>query len=58
MTEDEEAKFIMKEIKYYLSFELLQQEYVAKGIRNALKKMKKSAPDSLQTKGNTHQVKV
>ena len=53
MTEDEEAKLIMKEIKYYLSFELLQQEYVAKGIRNALKKMKKSAPVSLQTKGNT-----
>ncbi|EGP5134945.1 hypothetical protein EL424_11335 [Enterococcus faecium] len=44
MTEDEEVNLIMKEIGYYLSFDLLQQEYAAKEIRNALRKIKKSAP--------------
>lgn len=51
MTEDEEVNLIMKEIEYYLSFDLLQQEYTAKEIRNALRKIKKSAPLSLTTRG-------
>ncbi|HFJ8611599.1 hypothetical protein [Enterococcus faecium] len=53
MTDDEVVKLILKEIEIYLQFDLMQREYVKKGIKNALKKMKKSAPDSLQTKGNT-----
>lgn len=51
MTEDEEVKVIMKEIEYYLSFDLLQQEYATKGIRNALRKIKKECPLSLTTRG-------
>lgn len=55
MKDDEVAKLIFKEIEIYLQFDLMQREYAEQGIKNALKKMKKSAPDSLQTKGNTRQ---
>lgn len=55
LTDDEVVKLILKEIEIYLQFELMQREYAKKGIKNALKKMKKSAPCSLQTKGDTHQ---
>ncbi|MER1999796.1 MAG: hypothetical protein ABS882_08475 [Lysinibacillus sp.] len=55
MTDDEVVKLILKEIEIYLQFDLMQREYAKKGIKNALKKMKRSAPASLQTKGNTQQ---
>lgn len=55
LTDDEVAKLILKEIEMYLQFDILQREYSKKVIKNALKKMKKSAPDGVQTKGNTQQ---
>jgi hypothetical protein len=55
LTDDEVVKLILKEIEIYLQFDLMQREYAKKGIKNALKKMKRSAPDSLQTKGSTQQ---
>ncbi len=55
LTDDEVVKLILKEIEIYLQFDLMQREYAKKGIKNALKKMKRSAPASLQTKGNTQQ---
>ncbi|HFD3551118.1 MULTISPECIES: hypothetical protein [Enterococcus] len=53
MNDDEVAKLILKEIEMYLQFDILQREYAEKGIKNALKKIKRSDPDSLQTKGST-----
>ena len=49
MNDDKVAKLILKEIEVYLSFGIMQRDYAKKGIKNALKKIKKSAPDSLQT---------
>nr|WP_216691341.1 hypothetical protein [Enterococcus innesii] len=51
MNDDEVAKLILKEIEMYLQFDILQREYAEKGIKNALKKIKRSDPDSLQTRG-------
>jgi hypothetical protein len=55
LTEEKLAKLILKEIEVYLSFDIMQREYAEKGIKNALKKIKKSAPNSLQTEGSTQQ---
>ncbi len=55
MVEDEEVKVIMKEIEYYLSFDLLQQEYATKGIRNALRKIKKECPAKFDNQGDTQE---
>jgi len=49
LNDDKVAKLILKEIEVYLSFGIMQRDYAKKGIKNALKKIKKSAPDSLQT---------
>ena len=49
MNDDKVAKLILKEIEVYLSFDIMERDYAKKGIKNALKKIKKSAPDSLQT---------
>lgn len=55
LNDDEVAKLILKEIEMYLQFDILQRKYAEKGIKNALKKIKRSTPDSLQTKGSTQQ---
>lgn len=41
----------MSEIEIYLSFDSMQKEYAEKGIKNALRKIKKSVPKSLKTGG-------
>ena len=43
----------MSEIEIYLSFDSMQKEYAEKGIKNALRKIKKECSPSLQTFGNT-----
>lgn len=55
MNDDEAVKLILKEIEVYLQFDLMQREFAEKGIKNALKKINKSAPDNLQTERNTQQ---
>lgn len=55
LNDDEIVRVILAEIEIYLQFDLLQREYAGKGIKNALNKIKKSDPDSLQTTRNTQQ---
>lgn len=54
MVKDEEiVRLIMSEIEIYLSFDSMQKEYAEKGIKNALRKIKKSVPVGRQTLRNT-----
>lgn len=47
------TEIILKEIEVYLQFDLLQKEYALKGIRDGLRRIKKSASESLETEGST-----
>ncbi len=54
VVKDEEiVRLIMSEIEIYLSFDSMQKEYAEKGIKNALRKIKKSVPVGRQTLRNT-----
>ncbi|GAB6383972.1 hypothetical protein DAT1711_01290 [Enterococcus cecorum] len=54
MKDEEIVWLIISEMEVYLSFDSMQREYAEKGIRNALKKIKKECSQKFGDWGNTH----
>ncbi|MBK4766968.1 hypothetical protein CU026_1628 [Enterococcus faecium] len=46
-----------KEIEIYLQFDLMRRDYAEQAVKQVLKKMKKSAPDSFADKGEHSTIK-
>ena len=57
LNDDGVAKLILKEIEVYLQFDILQREYAEKGIKNALKKIKKECSRQLENEGEHSRIK-
>lgn len=54
LKDEEIVWLIISEMEVYLSFDSMQREYAEKGIRNALKKIKKECSQKFGDWGNTH----
>lgn len=48
----------MSEIEIYLSFDSMQKEYAEKGIKNALRKIKKECSQKFEDWGNTQMEQI
>lgn len=48
----------MSEIEIYLSFDSMQKEYAEKGIKNALRKIKKEYSQKFEDWGNTQMEQI
>ncbi|WP_281957321.1 hypothetical protein V4S31_03140 [Enterococcus cecorum] len=58
MKDEEIVRLIMSEIEIYLSFDSMQKEYAEKGIKNALRKMKKECSQKFADWGNTQMEQI
>lgn len=54
LKDEEIVRLIMSEMEVYLSFDSMQREYAEKGIKNALRKIKKECSQKFGDWGNTH----
>ena len=57
MKNDEVSELFFKEIEIYLQFDLMRRDYAEQAVKQVLKKMKKSAPDSFADKGEHSTIK-
>lgn len=58
LKDEEIVRLIMSEIEIYLSFDSMQKEYAEKGIKNALRKMKKECSQKFADWGNTQMEQI
>ncbi|MDZ5440674.1 hypothetical protein U1329_09180 [Enterococcus cecorum] len=58
MKDEEIVRLIMSEIEIYLSFDSMQKEYAEKGIKNALRKIKKECSQKFADWENTQMEQI
>ncbi|WP_281956023.1 hypothetical protein [Enterococcus cecorum] len=58
MKDEEIVRLIMSEIEIYLSFDSMQKEYAEKGIKNALRKIKKECSQKVADWENTQMEQI
>ncbi len=58
LKDEEIVRLIMSEIEIYLSFDSMQKEYAEKGIKNALRKIKKECSQKFADWENTQMEQI
>lgn len=58
LKDEEIVRLIMSEIEIYLSFDSMQKEYAEKGIKNALRKIKKECSQKVADWENTQMEQI